>query len=336
MGIANRTFLSRILLVLALTGLAVAVWRTAEYLLLGLAAAMGGVLLDTVTEWLSTHSRLSRRSAFFVLVFSGIAAAGLCAWALVPHIILQIDQLGSALPAGIQNLQNWLNTSAAGQVIASHGDAILARAAPLISRFGVDLGDGLIALGVVIILAIYLAAAPDLYKRGLLALVPAANRPKANALLRRLTTTIAWWIAGQLIPMTVLGIVTMIGLLILNIPLVFTLSIFTGLMIFVPFAGAILAFIVTVLITLSSDPSKVVFIGVLFAVVHVLEGYVLTPLVQRRVVRLPPALTIFSQVIMTSLFGLTGLVLATPLAAGCVVLVQELYLHKQGDGGKQP
>jgi predicted PurR-regulated permease PerM len=63
--------------------------------------------------------------------------------------------------------------------------------------------------------------------------------------------------------------------------------------------------------------------------VDILEGYVVTPLVQRRAVRLPPALTVVIQLLMWTVAGLLGVAIATPLGAACLVVIKKLYLHDQ-------
>lgn len=134
--------------------------------------------------------------------------------------------------------------------------------------------------------------------------------------------------------MIALGFATLAGLLLLHIPLAFTLSLITGLLIFIPFAGAAIACIATALVTLSVDPPKLVLLTALFLGIHVLEGYVLTPLVQRRAVYLPPAVTIIAiaEVLMSALFGVRGLALATPLAAAVLAIVKRFYVPSINNG----
>jgi predicted PurR-regulated permease PerM len=186
----------------------------------------------------------------------------------------------------------------------------------------------LVALAIAVVLSAYFAANPNEYEQGMLRLIAPHRRPRVRRLFCAVAGTMGWWMVGQLVPMVVLGIVSAVGLLIIGVPLAFTLGLFTGIMIFIPFVGALIAFIVTVLVAVSSDSAKVPLVAIIFIVVHILEGYVLTPLVQKRAVHLPPALTILSQVLMTTLFGFLGLVLATPIAAGCLVLVKRIYLQE--------
>jgi predicted PurR-regulated permease PerM len=71
----------------------------------------------------------------------------------------------------------------------------------------------------------------------------------------------------------------------------------------------------------------VVWVLALYVVVQTVESYLLTPLVQQRAVRLPPALTITAQVVLGLIFGAVGLLFATPLTAAIVVFVQLLYVE---------
>ncbi len=122
--------------------------------------------------------------------------------------------------------------------------------------------------------------------------------------------------------------VTTIGLWLLHVPLAFTLGLLTAFMIFIPYIGSLIALAVTLLVALIQGPTQVLYVTILFLGVHIAEGYLLTPMVQRRAVYLPPALTILSQVVMGMLLGFLGLALATPLTAAVLVLVEMLYLRE--------
>ena len=107
------------------------------------------------------------------------------------------------------------------------------------------------------------------------------------------------------------------------------LGLVTGLMIFIPYVGAWIAFVPTVLVSMTKGPHTVVYVVLLYLAIHVSEGYVLTPLVQKRAVMLPPVLTILAQLFMWEVAGLLGVALATPIAAALLVLVKTLYLHEE-------
>lgn len=328
MSEADRTYTRRILIALTLLGVAALVCYTAKLLLLLFAAVLGAILLNAAVAWVCERTHLRHQFSYLLVLFVIIAAVGIASWLLIPRVILQLSQLSAAVPEGVKNAQKWLNASAAGRVVASHSSTLLSGIAGEISHFGFDAVEALIALAIAVVLSAYFAANPTEYEQGMLRLISPRRRQRTRFLFRAVAATMGWWMIGQLVPMTILGIVSTVGLLIVGVPLAFTLGLFTGIMIFIPFVGAVIAFIVTALVAVSSDPSTVPLVAVIFIVIHILEGYILTPLVQKRAVHLPPALTILSQVLMTTLFGFMGLVLATPIAAGALVVVKRIYLEE--------
>jgi predicted PurR-regulated permease PerM len=166
------------------------------------------------------------------------------------------------------------------------------------------------------------------YSKGLLALIPERKQKNVLQVSQQVIYTLRWWLIGQLVPMAVLGLATMIGLWAMGVPLAFALGLLTGLMIFIPYVGSWIAFIPTVLVSLTKGPDTAIYVTVLYVVIHGVEGYVLTPLVQRRAVLLPPVVTVLSQLFMWNVSGLLGVALAAPIAATALVLIKMLYLEE--------
>ncbi len=135
------------------------------------------------------------------------------------------------------------------------------------------------------------------------------------------------WLIGKAISMLIIGTVTSVSLYLLNIPLALVLGLIAGLLNFIPYLGPIIAGVPAVLIAFSQSPADGGYTLVVFTMIHVLEGYLLIPLIERRTIALPPALTIVMQVLLGSMAGLTGAALATPLTAVIVVLVAMLYVQ---------
>jgi predicted PurR-regulated permease PerM len=173
---------------------------------------------------------------------------------------------------------------------------------------------------------LYFASNPHLYVKGLVTLLPEARRPRIHEVLDKVAHVLRWWFLGQLIDMAVVGVLTVTGLMIIGMPMALALGVLAGILTFVPYFGAILAAIPAVAIALGQSLHMTVLTLVVFAICHVVEGYIVSPLVQDRMVRLPPALLILSMTFIGSLFGPMGIILATPLAAAGLVLVSELYV----------
>jgi len=110
-------------------------------------------------------------------------------------------------------------------------------------------------------------------------------------------------------------------------PLSVSLGIITGILAFVPYLGAITAFIPVEIIALAESGSMGLYAAIVYTVLHLIEGYILTPVIQERAVAIPPVLLLTMQIVMMALFGIMGVFVATPLALVLVIIVQMLYVE---------
>jgi predicted PurR-regulated permease PerM len=145
--------------------------------------------------------------------------------------------------------------------------------------------------------------------------------------LHRLADTLWWWLLGRVASMTFIGVVTGIGLWLLDVPLAFVLGLLASLLSFIPNIGPILSAIPAILLAWVAGPEKALWVTGLYVGVQVVESFVLDPFIDRKTVYLPPAFTVFAQLVLALLGGLLGVALATPLAAAMVVLVAMLYVQ---------
>jgi predicted PurR-regulated permease PerM len=151
-------------------------------------------------------------------------------------------------------------------------------------------------------------------------------RANVDAALGSSARALRNWLGGQLVAMVVVGVVTGVGLALLDVPLALSLATIAALLEFIPFLGPIIAAIPAILIAFTVDPMTALYVLLLYVGVQQLEGYVLTPLVQRWAVELPPALGVLSVVVLGVLFGVPGALFAVPLTIVAIVLVRELCL----------
>ena len=182
-------------------------------------------------------------------------------------------------------------------------------------------------LVVIFATAIFLAAAPETYGGGFMRLLPKSWRRRGHEVMTELGSTLQLWFLGQFADMVVVTLLTGAGLFVLGVPLAPTLALIAGLFNFVPYIGAIAGAVPAVAVALSQSPQTAIYVAILFAVVQMLEGNVIAPLIQKRTVDLPPALTILSQTVLGTLFGVMGLILATPLTAAAMVAVRMIYVE---------
>jgi predicted PurR-regulated permease PerM len=179
----------------------------------------------------------------------------------------------------------------------------------------------------VVIFGIFLAANPKLYQRGLLQLFPQSKRERVQEVLNALGHTLRGWLLAQLVSMVVIGVLVALGLWWLGMPFVLSLAFIAFLLEFIPTVGSFLSAAPAVLIAFTQSPTMALWVLLFYLVVQTVEGNLLMPLIQQRVVHLPPALTLLTILIMGTLFGFLGLLVATPLLAVILVLVKMLYLE---------
>ncbi len=300
-----------------------------ELLLLFLAVLLASSLRGAANRIADRTPLRPRLAMAIILCLATAAIIGFCVW-VGPRLIQQAVDLVSALAHEGQTLAtryghtHWgrevlqkLNTSAAA--------GAQSLAAPMLSAATLTF-NAVAAFIVLLVTVVYFASSPDLYVKGIVTLLPPERRARARAVMAKVAHVLRWWFLGQLIAMLVVGVFTMIGLAIIGMPMALALGAIAGILTFVPYFGAILAAVPALAVALGQGLHMAFLTLIVFTICHVIEGYIVSPLVQDRMVRLPPALLILSMTFLGALFGPMGVVLATPLAAMGLVLVSELYV----------
>jgi predicted PurR-regulated permease PerM len=201
--------------------------------------------------------------------------------------------------------------------LASSGGAIVSQTFKLLLGTISAVGNFFIVL----FLGLAFAAQPGLYRDGLLFIAPAKHRARATIIIDRISETLERWLIAQITVMLAVGLVTWIGLAIIGIPGSFILGIQAGLLAFIPTVGAIIGGMIVVLASLASGWIAALSAFVLFLGVHAMESYVLTPILQRQALDIPPATLFAFQILLGVVFGVWGLALALPLVAIAKVMI---------------
>lgn len=259
-----------------------------------------------------------------ILFITGIS------WLIGAKVQSQIAQLTETLPSTIENAKTQINKNPIGQKIienvsspASQAKAKAMASTFFKSTFGV-LGD----MYVILFIGIFFTVSPRLYKNGLVKMVPPRGREKAKDIVERLGTNLQKWLKGKLFAMLVVFILTAIGLVVLGIPMWLALALVAGMLNFIPNFGPILAMIPAVLVALLIGPATAGLVAGLYILIQVIESNFITPLVQNKLINIPPALIIIAQLLVGTISGGWGIILATPLMLIVMILVKELYLKR--------
>ncbi|MCL4811849.1 MAG: AI-2E family transporter [Vicinamibacteraceae bacterium] len=311
--------------VTALFVLAAKVW------LLMFAGLLVAVLLsaaaDAVSRWSGLGRGLSLAAAVIALVLIVVTAA----LALWPSVSDQVDQLATALPAAVRELRAWMADRAWGEWLLGRADpGQVVRDAGVVGQATGALMSTASAIGGLVLMlfvGIYGAAQPDLYRRGVLRLVPVGARGRIDHVLHEVVGVLRWWMVGKVLSMTVVGVLTTAGLWLLGVPLALTFGLIAALLTFVPNFGPILSVVPPLLLALVDEPRLAAYVVLLYLAIQTVESYAITPLIQRKTVSMPPALTIAAQVVLGILVGAIGVAVATPLAAAAMTAVRLLYVE---------
>jgi predicted PurR-regulated permease PerM len=201
--------------------------------------------------------------------------------------------------------------------LASSGGAIVSQTLKLLLGTLSAVGNFFIVL----FLGLTFAAQPSVYRKGLLFMTPARHRARATVIVDRIGDTLERWLMAQIITMFAVFVVTWIGLAIIGIQSSFILGLQAGLLTFIPTVGALLGGLIVVLASLASGWVAAASAFVLFLGVHALESYILTPILQRQALEIPPATLFAFQILLGVVFGIWGLALALPLMAIAKVII---------------
>ncbi|HEY8079422.1 MAG TPA: AI-2E family transporter [Labilithrix sp.] len=288
---------------------------TAKVLLVLFAGVLLALIFRGVADWIAKklHVRYGIVVAVVVVAFVAIVAIGSAL--LAPAIGDQLAQLRSDLPRAFQELQERVRhlpvvaQSAGAKNLGPEAKSVAAGAIAAVGTSVEVLG----AFAVVFFVGVYGAAQPGVYVRAALAVCPDAHRERARHALEDAGHNLTRWLFGRLVAMLFVGVTCCVGFAIMKVPLATTLGILAGLLTFVEYIGAVASGIPPTLLAFTKSPALALGVVILFTVLHILEGYVLTPLLARASVRIPPAFALAGQVLLAALVGPLGLTFATPL-----------------------
>lgn len=322
-------------------------YSIAEVLLLLFIAIVFSVYLSAFTDGLQRRFGTPRSLGLVVaLLLTLVAVAGLL-FLMVPPVVQQTQELLTALPTQLATWdQKLIELAARNSLLAQlfgqlgEGESYLGSLVGQIGSYfrgavpylinGVQVTIHFIS---VLVMGIYLALRPSLYREGFVQLIPPVHRELARDILADLSRTLRAWIVGQLLAMFVLGLFTWFGLVLLGVPYALAFGVFTGAVAIVPFFGTLVSTLLPAIFVLGSGHLLQTLWVVLLGVgVHLFEANVVAPMIMERQVHLPPVLSILSVLIMAHLLHVIGLLVAVPVLAVVMVVGRRLYIHRVLEG----
>ena len=326
-----------------------AIWltgRVVEVFLLLFLGILISLYLGALAGVLRRRARLSDRFSFLVAILISFGGLIVLFYVLVPPLIAQTQELVKVLPQYIGGWEAAIDRMAekvpALKSVYTPGQhkILFAVYEQVSSQFGnvvpkvLSLVEVLVSLFSVIVMGLYLALHPALYREWLIALFPPIHRDLVRDVLSDCASSLRAYIVGLLLTMTFLGTLTAVGLYFLDVPYALTFGVFTGLATIVPFFGTLLATTLPALFVLTgpNGGSAALWVIGLGIIVHLIEGNLVSPYIMQRQVDLPPVLTIVFVLIVGKLLGPLGLLVAVPGLAVIMVIVKRILLSRIYEG----
>jgi predicted PurR-regulated permease PerM len=334
-------------LIFALLVASYLVYQIAVVVLVLLLTMLFSVIISAPVDYLE-HRGVSRGLGTLAVFGGLLLGIGIAVIALAPPIADQASQLWQTFPELLENAQDLAGRlqSALGlgtsfgldslNVIDSARNFFTGGTLTTVATFGAGVASVLSYVVVIVIATIYSVAQPAPLIDGFVALFPAGRRQEVREILADMYGTVQRWFVGQLASMVIIGFLSTVALYLIGVPFALLLGIFSGLISFIPFVGPLISVIPPVLLALIGTPIDALWVVLAYAVIQTIESYLIQPLIMSRAVSLHPAVVMFALLIMGTLFGFVGVLLAVPLAAALTVLLRELWIERMDTLGTDP
>lgn len=311
-----------------MVGAVAAAWYALDVVLMLFAGVLVGVFLDALASPLVRRLHLPRWAAV-LLVLVVLCVAFAAAWKiLAPSVSQQLKELEEQLPRIVERLRDEARgIPGLNPVYESARSTLPENSMGRVLRMFSTASGALAAVFVAFFTGIYLAIDPVAYRAGAVELFPRGQRRRAERLLADLGGTLRWWLLAKIGSMAVVAVLTWIALTALGLPLALALALLAGLLAFIPNIGPVLAAAPAILVGLADGPARAASVAAAYVAVQMIETYAVTPVLQRRAVDLPPAVSLAAQALMAVWAGGPGMLLAAPLAA-CLMRVRRAFTEE--------
>lgn len=325
----DRPYLRRLAWTVVAAAALLIIWRAAQLLILAFGAVIGAVVFRTMARLLQRLGIGSWRIALPLGIVLVLALFGLMAWLLTAAFGRQVTQLVTDLPAIVEEAERTLGASPVGDALISAAKSALGGStfADRLAELGKGAAEVLVNFIILLVGAIFIAGNPGVYMRGITRLAPEPSRPTVEHALGEIALALRLWLRAQLISMVTMGLLVAGALWLVGLESWAALGLLAALSEFVPYVGPTLAMLPALAIAAGDGIDSVGMVLLAYFIVRMIQTNFITPLVTRRVVSIPPALTLFVILGTGAVFGFYGLFFSAAMLVVGFVGVRELYLR---------
>lgn len=342
--IVSRTTTRYILTALVIIMLLLAAWFIRGILMLTLASVILVTLFSMPIRFFMRRGISRAVASILSLVLFVTLISALFAIAL-PDLFRQFTLLATVIiPQGIEALvDRWTSGAIQQQFPFLQGitsndiqnliDNLAGQLAQSLGQLGISVlpviggvTDVILSVLIVIFMSMYLLVDPDGHQNGVIRLFPISYRDRVREIFARLDITLRGWLKATVISMAFVGFFTWAGLALLGIQQALALGVLAGLLSFIPNFGTIIALIPSIAVGIIQTPEHIGWIFIVIYGVSFVQTQIFTPIIVAGSIKLPPVLVLLGQIIAGAFLGFLGIMLAVPITAILMVLVQEVYI----------
>ena len=301
-----------------------------KVLLLVLAGILVATFFRGIASSIQARIPMKKSLALLLSMVLFVTVCGTTMAVLYPRISNQLNVLKTELPKATNQIEEKLNHTALGNWVTHQIEIYrekYQKDSEKLTLFFSSFFGGLADIYIIFFLGMFFTFQPNLYKNGIIRLFPKPKRDRVNEVLLTVGFTLKRWLLGKFFSMTIVGILTCIGLAILDIPLALTLGLFAAIITFIPNFGPIISLIPAFLLACTISTEMGVYVCLLYAAIQAVESNLITPLIQRKMISLPLAMILIAQVVLGIFTGILGLILAVPVVAIVTVLIKMVYIE---------
>lgn len=322
-------YLRRLGWTLLIAAILMMVWRASDLLLLAFGSVLGAVMFRSAARQLQNWGLRNWSVALALGTAFVLALFGAIAYLLIVQFGTELGAMLGNLPGTLDKIEAGLSVSPVGRAVVQAGEAAAGGSKIADSLGDLVRGAGEILLNFVIVIvgALFIAGNPTPYRNAIILLTPPAARPTMARALEEMTYALRLWLKAKLITMSIMAVVIGGSLWLAGLESWAALGLLGGLSEFVPYVGPAVAMLPAIGLAASVGGDVLWQTVVAYLAVRVIEGWMLTPFVNRQVVSIPPALTLFTILGVGAVFGVYGVFFAGALLVIAFVAVREFYLR---------
>ncbi|MFZ1922064.1 MAG: AI-2E family transporter [Xanthobacteraceae bacterium] len=321
-------FFERAVIVLLVALVPVLVWFLFDVVLVVIGAIVVATLLRLIAEPFTTWGRLPQPIALTISGVIIVGAVGGAGYLFGTRMEAELSDVFQRATTAAASITAQLQSSNLGKVVLSHiqGGAGFSIPELLTGLFSVSItfvGTAVVTL----IGGFYLAAQPDTYRNGLARLFPRQWRGNVDETIEDIGRALHLWLIGVLIQMVLIGTLSTGAVWLIGLPSPLALGVIAGFAEFIPYLGPLIAAVPAVLVAVTKGDNAAFWTILAYLAIHQIEGNLIVPLIQRRMVYIPPAVMLLGLVTILFLFGGISVIFAGPIAVMVFIAIKKLYVR---------